>query len=150
MKNAKLLIIIAASIFLLFTACSGQKSGHRNANTSQTTKSGAAKAKNLSPHALQGKKIAAHNGCMNCHTINGKTLTGPTFKNLYGHKTTLKDGITVVVDSSYIIQSLKHPSAKITAGYSPVMPDYNFLTDHQMEFLVAYLRSLSEVDSSGE
>ncbi len=98
----------------------------------------------LSPDALQGYKIAKRNGCFNCHTTNGESKTGPTLKNLYGRQVTLKDGSTVTADSSYIIQSLNRPAAKVTAGYAPIMPDYDFLTNSQVKHLMAYLKSLSD------
>jgi cytochrome c2 len=135
-------IIIFAFTFLSLAGCGGKKSGKTSGNASQG-KTSQAQDTNLSPDALQGKKIANHNGCMNCHSANGESMVGPTFKNLYGHKTTLKDGSTITADSSYIIESMKDPKAKIAAGYSAVMPKYDFLTDSQMEYLVAYLKALS-------
>jgi cytochrome c oxidase subunit 2 len=136
-------IIIFGFIFLFFAGCSGKKSDKASESASPSATSSQAQNSNLSSNALQGKKIANHNGCMNCHSANGESMVGPTFKNLYGHKTTLKDGSTLTADSSYIIQSMKDPKAKIAAGYSAVMPNYDFLTDQQMEYLIAYLKALS-------
>jgi protein SCO1/2 len=113
--------------------------------SNQQGKSSAQKA-SLSPDALQGYKIAKRNGCFNCHTTNGRSKSGPTFKDLYGHQVTLKDGSAVAADSSYIIQSLNHPDAKIAAGYDAIMPTYNSLTSSQVKYLMAYLKSLSDVN----
>jgi cytochrome c2 len=145
MNRIKLYAAILASALLFFAGCSGQKSG-KTVEKHLPSKTSSQKV-NLSPEALQGKKIASHKGCMNCHTTNGKTMTGPTLKNLYGHKVTLANGSTVIADSAYIIQSLKYPEKKIVAGYSPVMPKYDFLPKQKTIDLVAYLKSLSDVDS---
>lgn len=149
MNRIKILIIVIVSTLSFLAACSGKRSAKTNkkALSSQPSETATSEDVNLSPRALQGKKFANHGGCMDCHTTNGKVLVGPTFKNLYGHKVTLKDGSTIIADSAYIIQSMKHPSEKIVAGYSPVMPKYYFMPDRKMRYIVAYIKSLSDVHS---
>lgn len=144
MKSIKMWAPIFALTLLLFAGCGGHKSGR---NGKKTLSSNVSSQVNFSPAALRGKKIASHKGCMNCHTINGKSMTGPTLKNLYDHKTTLKNGSTIIADSSYIIQSLKQPSAKVVAGFFPVMPKYDFLPEQKIKDLVAYIKALSDVHS---
>jgi cytochrome c2 len=136
------MFMAALCMGLFLTACSGKKKKTSTTKTGQVhTKSG--QKTNLNPEAAKGKKIASHNGCFNCHTTNGKAMVGPTLKNLYGHKVTLKDGSTITADTSYIIQSLNQPDAKIVAGYSNIMPNYGFLTNNEVKYLVAYLKSLN-------
>jgi cytochrome c oxidase subunit 2 len=146
MNHTKLGAVIFASALLFLAACSGQKSG-KAGKTNLSSNVSSQKA-NLSPEALQGKKIASHQGCMNCHSTNGKSMTGPPLNNLYGHKITLKGGSTLTADSAYIIQSLKSPSKKVVAGYSPVMPTYNFLPSEKIKDIVAYIKALGNVHSS--
>jgi cytochrome c2 len=139
-----LFIIALPAIAVFVSACNKHKSAQTNNKTAKQSTS--ARKANLSPDALQGYKIAKRDGCLNCHTTNGKSKTGPTLKNLYGSQVTLKDGSTVTADSSYIVQSLNHPNAKITAGFAPIMTNYDFLTSSQVKYLMAYLKSLSDVN----
>jgi mono/diheme cytochrome c family protein len=115
------------------------KPGEKNSNEnkSDTTKIKAITAK-------RGKKIAKSNGCFSCHTTNGTEKSAPTFKNLYGRKTTLKNNLTVTADSAYIAQSIKDPDAKIVKGFSPLMPPFNYLKDDQIASIIEYIKSISE------
>jgi cbb3-type cytochrome oxidase cytochrome c subunit len=146
MNYAKLGAAIFVSVLLFLDACNSQKSG--KAGQKNLSANVSSQKANLSQEALQGKKIASHQGCMNCHSTNGKSMAGPPLNNLYGHKVTLKDGSTLTADSAYIIQSLKFPSKKVAAGYSSVMPRYNFLPPQKIKYIVAYIKALGDEHSS--
>jgi cytochrome c551/c552 len=100
--------------------------------------------------AAQGKKIAQNNGCFSCHSTNGKKMAGPTWKDLYGRKTTFKDGSTLTADSAYIAQSILKPKAKIVKGYAPVMPAFSYLKKDQIASLIAYIKSISKNSKSSK
>lgn len=94
--------------------------------------------------AAKGKEIAANNACTTCHSTNGNKMTGPTWKNLYGHKVTLSNGNTVTANEDYIKESIRNPQAKIVKGFAGVMPNFSYLSDSEVNSLVAYIKSLSD------
>ncbi len=90
----------------------------------------------------RGKAAAAV--CLGCHSVDGATSVGPTWKGLYGKKEELESGETVTVDAAYLHESIVNPSAKIVKGYPPAMPPFNYLTEEQIADLIAYIESLKE------
>jgi len=90
----------------------------------------------------RGQTLAAQNGCLGCHTIDGSAGTGPTWQGLYGSQAELADGSTVAVDDAYIKESILNPQAKIVSGFETVqMPTFEF-TDEQINDIIAYLKTL--------
>ena len=64
--------------------------------------------------------------------------------DLFGRPVKLNDGRTVIADEAYIRESILYPSAKIVAGYQPIMPTYKGqVTEEQLLQLMAYIKSLS-------
>src|SRR3989304_6021241 len=55
----------------------------------------------LSPAEL-GKQLYTQRGCNACHSIDGSSLVGPTWKGLYGHEVVMQDGTKVTADENYI------------------------------------------------
>ncbi|MGD8428678.1 MAG: c-type cytochrome [Balneolaceae bacterium] len=94
--------------------------------------------------ADRGKQIASDNACVTCHSIDGSKMTGPTWKNLFGHEVTLDNGETLTADEDYIKESIVNSQAKIVKGYAGVMPNFDYLSDSEVNSLVAYIKSLSE------
>ena len=93
--------------------------------------------------ALQGKKVYELKGCVACHTVDGTTKIGPSHKGLYGRKTQLADGRTVVADDNYIRGHLENPSGSLVKGYNPVMPTFKgLISETEMNALLAYLKAL--------
>lgn len=97
------------------------------------------------PVAL-GKTLATANGCVACHTVDGKASVGPTWKGLggkSGHE--LADGSKVTADDAYLKESILTPNAKVAKGFQPnVMPGTfgNTLKPEQVDQIVAYINSL--------
>ncbi|MEL7832402.1 c-type cytochrome [Fodinibius sp. N2] len=94
--------------------------------------------------ASRGQTVAQNNGCMTCHSTDGSKLVGPTWQNLYGSERTLDDGSTVTADEDYLRESIVDPSAKVVEGFPPSMVPYDYLSDSEINSLVAYIKSLSE------
>lgn len=91
---------------------------------------------------VAGEKLFAEKACSTCHLGNGKGRA-PSLNGLYGAKVLLADGSTVVADDGYIRESVVSPSAKIVAGYQPLMPSFQGqLTEEQILSLTAYIKSL--------
>jgi cytochrome c oxidase subunit 2 len=90
-----------------------------------------------------GKIQYERNGCSTCHTIDGKTSKGPTWKGIWGQMVKLNNGTSVLVDEAYVRESMLFPQAKIVDGFQPIMPTFNgLLRENQIKGLVAFIKSL--------
>ena len=92
-----------------------------------------------------GQQVAARSGCTACHSINGTKLIGPTWQGLAGKNETLQGGATVLVDESYLRESIVSPNAKVVDGYQPSIMPLDFgtrLSADEISALVAYIQTL--------
>lgn len=90
-----------------------------------------------------GQKSYQMRGCGQCHSTDGGKLAGPTFKGFATREHKLVDGSTVAPDDAYIKESVQEPTAKVVAGFEPVMPSFKGrLKDQEIAGLAAYIRSL--------
>jgi cytochrome c oxidase subunit 2 len=97
--------------------------------------------------ALSGAQLYDRYACVTCHG----TGKGPAFNDFYLSQVQLKDGTTVTADEAYIRESILYPSAKIRAGYDPIMPTFKGqLSEEQLLQLIAYIRSLGPAERKGE
>lgn len=93
--------------------------------------------------AEQGKKVYETKSCNACHSVDGSTKVGPTWKGLYGSKVELSDGSTVTADDNYIHESITDPQAKIVKGFGPTMPTFKgVLTEQEISGVIAYIKSI--------
>jgi len=76
--------------------------------------------------------------CVTCHTLDGSTLVGPSFKGLKDRAGSRVPGMSA---EDYIRQSIVDPSAFIVDGFQNQMyKEYaKTLTDEQINGLVAFL-----------
>ncbi|MEZ4704911.1 MAG: cytochrome c oxidase subunit II [Bdellovibrionota bacterium] len=92
-----------------------------------------------------GKKIYAKNACNTCHSLDGSTMVGPSWKGIWNASHQMADGTTVKVDENYIRESILNPQAKIRAGFQGVMPSYQgLLKEQEIEGVIAYIKSLEK------
>ncbi len=97
---------------------------------------------NLGREIARGKNLAQNNGCLGCHTTDGRDQVGPTWSGLYGSVEEIDDGTTVQVGGEYLFESIRSPDARIVEGYgSGIMPSYN-LSDEETDAIIAYIQSL--------
>ena len=89
-----------------------------------------------------GAEVSAQNACTACHTIDGTSLVGPTWKGLFGRNEEMTEGPSVKVDDAYLVESIRDPGARIVKGFTNVMPAFDYHSDEEIEALVAYIRSL--------
>lgn len=94
--------------------------------------------------AADGEALFTSLGCMTCHKdIDDDTGLGPHLAGIYGEEQSLDDGSTIVVDDSYIRESVFVPQAKRVSGYTTQMPSYKSqVNEEQMIQLIAYIKSL--------
>jgi len=88
-----------------------------------------------------GEKLYSSKACNTCHSLDGSSMTGPTWKGLYNQVRELSDGSTVKADDNYLRESIVNPAAKIAKGYPPVMPTYaGLLSDREINALIEYIK----------
>lgn len=91
----------------------------------------------------QGKTLTQTKGCIACHSDNGTSKVGPSYKGLYESKRDFVDGTSAVADENYIRQSILTSSAKVLRGFTPTMPSYEGqISEVELNALVAYIKSL--------
>lgn len=79
--------------------------------------------------------------CLTCHSIDGESSIGPTFKGIYGRTTKLTNGSAITADDVYLRESIIKPEAKIVDGFDDVMPKPE-LTEEEINAIVEYLEAL--------
>ena len=92
-----------------------------------------------------GERLFADLACNTCHHPDAQGR-GPVLDGLFGKTQALQSGETVTVDEAYVRESILNPSAKVTAGFQPIMPTFQGLvTEEQLLELVEYVKSLKSL-----
>jgi len=85
-------------------------------------------------------------GCLACHSTDGSTKIGPSFKGMFGKKeTVVRDSKEreLTVDEAFIRQTLLEPEKDRVKGYPPIMPSQKgLLTDQEIDEIIHYLKTL--------
>jgi cytochrome c oxidase subunit II len=88
--------------------------------------------------------LLAKKECTTCHSVDGSTMVGPTFKGLYGSKQTVMVADKeqeVTVDDARLASAIRNPSAEIVKGYPPAMPPIP-MTDQELKQVIDFIRTL--------
>jgi cytochrome c oxidase subunit 2 len=92
--------------------------------------------------AKQGRQLFSKLECITCHHA-GAGGRAPLLEGLYNSLVTLDDGREVRADDTYIRESILYPSAKVRAGYKPIMPTFKGqITEDELIRILAFLKSL--------
>ncbi len=92
--------------------------------------------------AQTGARLFQQLACVSCHKADN-TGRCPTLVGLYGRPVKLTDGTTVTADEAYLRESILKPSAKIVAGYTSIMPNFQGQVNEESVLqLIAYIKSL--------
>ncbi len=95
------------------------------------------------PPAEAGELLYKKRGCTQCHSTDGKSGIGPSFKGVFGHKVVFRDGSDLIADENYVRESIFSPHVKVVAGYDNVMPTYKGrLKDKEITAIIAFLKTL--------
>jgi cytochrome c oxidase subunit 2 len=90
-----------------------------------------------------GAVLYRSKACFTCHSVDGSTVQGPSFKGAFGNLRSLESGEQIVIDENYIRESILNPQTKVSAGFQPIMPTYQgLLDDRQIDALTEYIKSL--------
>jgi cytochrome c oxidase subunit 2 len=91
---------------------------------------------------MAGQRLFQQLGCSNCHHPNG-TGRCPALVGVFGKQVRLQNGKTVVADEAYVRESVLNPTAKVVAGYEPIMPPFQGqISEEGLLQIMAYIRSL--------
>jgi cytochrome c oxidase subunit II len=89
----------------------------------------------------RGEQLFQQLGCVSCHLTDGSGR-GPSLAGKYGQQEQLASGDVVVVDDTYIRESILTPQMKLVAGYGPVMPTFQGQVNEQgLMSLIEYIKS---------
>jgi cytochrome c oxidase subunit 2 len=96
-----------------------------------------------------GKLLTEQKGCIACHSADGTKIVGPSYKGIFGHKTTVEtDGKEheITVDEAYLKKSILNANADIVKGFPKgSMPDYKaILTEQEVNLIIDYIKTLSD------
>ncbi|GAB3985926.1 hypothetical protein GCM10028807_02240 [Spirosoma daeguense] len=93
----------------------------------------------------RGAELFQQKGCIGCHSPALKTegMYGPPLGKIVGAKREFTDGTSIIVDETYLKQSILEPGKKVVKGYSSEMPSFaGILTESDIESVIQYIKTL--------
>jgi len=66
-----------------------------------------------------GAQLVIADGCTGCHLPGGWRGLGPNFASFAGHRVTLRDGRSELVDQRFLTRALTHPGSSSLRGFDP-------------------------------
>jgi cytochrome c oxidase subunit 2 len=95
--------------------------------------------------SARGQQLFQQLGCSGCH-LNDGSGRGPALAGKYGVQETLANGTTVVVDDTYLRESILTPQARLVARYGPVMPTFQGqINEEGLMNLIKFIKSMPAV-----
>ena len=92
--------------------------------------------------AANGEKLFSEYACVTCHKGDGSGR-GPILNGVFGSQVKLADGRTVTADENYIRESVMTPTAKVVAGFQPIMPPFQgTISEENLIQIIAYIKTL--------
>jgi cytochrome c oxidase subunit 2 len=86
------------------------------------------------------------NGCLECHSIDGTRIEGPTFQGLFGKREiVITNGKEreITVDEAYLMKSILSPEADIVKDYPDIMPSFEGeLSEEEIASIIQYLKTI--------
>jgi cytochrome c oxidase subunit 2 len=93
--------------------------------------------------AASGQKLFSSLGCIACHGEKAPSMAG-----IFGQRHRMSDDTVVQVDEHYLRESILDSTARVVAGYQPIMPSFRGrVTEEQLSELIAYIKSLRDPTS---
>ncbi len=95
-----------------------------------------------------GEELFAQYACTTCHLEKGSGR-GPWLGGIAGETVALVGGGSAVRDDNYLRESIMLPTAKLVAGYDPLMPTFQGqISEEGVMQLIAYIKSLDSEPSA--
>jgi cytochrome c oxidase subunit 2 len=92
--------------------------------------------------SARGEQLFQQLACNTCHVSDGSGR-GPSLAGVFGSRVRLDNGQTVVVDESYLRESILTPQMKLVQGYGPLMPTFQGLINEDgLLSLIEYVKTL--------
>jgi cytochrome c oxidase subunit 2 len=103
----------------------------------------------------EGLVLLENNGCLDCHSLDGTELVGPTLKDIYDRETVIVDDKgnekTIKADEQYLKKAIYDPSAEIVKDYEDMMPPYNEdISEEELGKIIDYLKGGMPEEKFGE
>lgn len=96
------------------------------------------------PEEPAGLAVMRAKGCLDCHSVDGKPMVGPTFKGILGRQEDLVAGGAIrrtTVNEARLRRAILQPNVEVVHGYPTVMPQVP-LEPHELAQVVDYLKNL--------
>ena len=98
--------------------------------------------------ASSGEKLFQSMACNTCHRSDSGAR-GPNLAGLFGKPVKLSDGRTVIADEAYIRESILTPTAKIVAGFQPIMPTFQGqINEEGVLALIQYIKTMNATQNT--
>jgi cytochrome c oxidase subunit II len=92
--------------------------------------------------SARGEQLFQQMACNTCHVSDGSGR-GPSLAGVFGSRVRLDNGQTVVVDESYLRESILTPQMKLVQGYGPLMPTFQgLITEDGLLSIIEYVKTL--------
>jgi len=96
---------------------------------------------------MPGLGLIRRNGCVACHSLDGSTIVGPSFKGVFGEEVIVEtkgQEQQVVVNEAYIQESILTPNAKVVKGFRQglMQPYKDILTEDDIQQIIEYIKTL--------
>lgn len=88
-----------------------------------------------------GKILYEQKACVACHSLDGSSRVGPSFKGIWNKTVELEDGTQILVDEAYLTESIEEPLVKIVKGFGPTMPK-TILTPEEVKTLIEFIKTI--------
>jgi cytochrome c oxidase subunit II len=94
--------------------------------------------------ASQGEQLFQKYACATCHT-NDATGRGPVLADIVGKAVPLADGRSVIADDNYLRESILNPTAKVAAGFQPIMPAFQGqVSEEDLIRIIAFVKTMQQ------
>jgi cytochrome c oxidase subunit 2 len=77
--------------------------------------------------------------CSSCHSTTDAKVVGPGLGGVFERASSR----TSLDAEAYLEESIRQPGAYVVDGFPPVMPSFDYLSDDDIQNLIAYLKTLN-------
>lgn len=97
------------------------------------------------PLAKRGEKLFQIKACSGCHSVADSSVkAGPSLYQKFGTEEEFDDGSKVVIDETYLRESILSPATKVVKGYrAGVMPSFQGqVSEDELAALIEYVKTI--------